>query len=186
MIDLRPACSGMVDVLAGITDDQLADPTPCANYTVGDIVDHVDQVSRGATALALLDADGVRDAGSSPIVVHLEPRWQDRVADHIRTVGEVWGDPAVWRRAEGVPGSGLSSEVWGKITLTEFVVHAWDIARATGQSFALPEPTLIACLDHVETFVPNAPVPGLWGPPREVGSDASLLDRIVAVTGRIP
>jgi hypothetical protein len=51
--------------------------------------------------------------------------------------------------------------MWGKITLTELVVHGWDIATATGQPFDLPEHTLQACFQHVATFVPNAPVPGL-------------------------
>jgi uncharacterized protein (TIGR03086 family) len=175
----------MVDVLAGIADDQLGEPTPCAEYTVGDVVDHVDQVCRGATALALQHLDGVQDAGAGLDVVHLESGWHARVRDHVCSVGEAWNDPAVWKRAEGVPGSGLSAEVWGKITLTELVVHAWDIARATGQTFALPELTLIACLDHVKMFIPNAPVPGLWGPPQEAGPDATIIDRIVAITGRV-
>ena len=55
------------------------------------------------------------------------------------------------------------SDLWGKITLTELVVHGWDIATATGQPFDLPERTLQACFQHVATFVPNAPVLGLWG-----------------------
>ena len=59
-------------------------------------------------------------------------------------------------------------------------------AKATGQSLDLPEHTLQACLDHVAKFVPNAPVPALWGPPVEVAPGAALLDRIVAITGRAP
>jgi hypothetical protein len=31
--------------------------------------------------------------------------------------------------------------MWGKIALTELVVHGWDIAKATGQPFDLPEGT---------------------------------------------
>lgn len=52
MIDLKPACRRMIDVLAGVTDDQLTSSSPCREYTVGDLIDHVDQVSRGSTALA--------------------------------------------------------------------------------------------------------------------------------------
>jgi len=82
--------------------------------------------------------------------------------------------------------SELSNELWGRITLTELVVHGWDIAVATGQPFDLPGETLRACLEHVAEFVPNAPVPGLWGPAVGVPVDATLLDRIVAATGRTP
>jgi uncharacterized protein (TIGR03086 family) len=80
----------------------------------------------------------------------------------------------------------VSNETWGKITLTELVVHGWDIAKATGQPFDLPEPTLRACLDRVAIFVPNATIPTLWGPPVDVATAVPLLVRIVAITGRIP
>ncbi len=67
------------------------------------------------------------------------------------------------------------------------VVHGWDLARATGRPFGLDdEQALRACLEHVAEFVPNAPVPQLWGPPAVVADDAPLIDRIVAITGRTP
>lgn len=175
----------MIAVLAGVTDSQLTSPSPCAEYTVGDLIDHVDQVCRGATALARRAAE-LPGTGIGPDAVHLGPGWRDSVARHVRELGEAWDDPAAWQGSGSVPGSELSDEMWGKIALTELVVHGWDIARATGQPFGLPEHTLQACLDHVAAFVPNAPVPALWGPPAGVAPDAALLDRIVAITGRTP
>ena len=186
MIDLKPACHRMIGVLAGVTDDQLTSSSPCTQYTVGDLIDHVDQVSQGATALARRTV--LPDAGAAPDAAHLDPRWRDSVARHVRELGEAWDDPAAWQGSGSgsVPGPDLSNETWGKITLTELVVHGWDIASATGQPFGLPEHTLQACLDHVAEFVPNAPVPALWGPPVDVAPGAALLNRIVAITGRAP
>jgi uncharacterized protein (TIGR03086 family) len=184
VIDLKPACHQMIEVLAGVTDVQLASSSPCTDYTVGDLIDHVDRVSQGATALARRVS--LPDAGTGPDAAHRDLRWRACVARRVREVGEAWDDPAAWQGGGNVPGSDLSNEMWGKITLTELVVHGWDIAKATGQPFDLPEDTLQACLDHVAKFVPNAPVPALWGPPVEVAPDAALLDRIVAITGRAP
>ena len=186
MIDLKPACTGMIDLLAGVTDEQLDGPTPCTEYTVGDLVDHVGQVCRGAAALARRDDDGVSRAGAGPVAAHLEPGWREAVSEQVRSVGEAWDDPAAWAGTGAVPGSDLSNETWGKIALTELVVHGWDLARATGQPFDLPDQTLRACLEHVAAFVPDAPVPALWGPPVAVTPDAPLVDRIVAITGRTP
>jgi uncharacterized protein (TIGR03086 family) len=186
VIDPKPACQGMIHVLAGVTDAQLTSSSPCTEYTVGDLIHHIEQVSRGSTALALQDTDELRGVATGPEAVHLGPDWRDGVAQHVRTLGKVWHDPAAWHGSGNVPGSDLSNEMWGKITLTELVVHAWDIAKATGQPFDLPEHTLRACLDHVSDFVPNAPVPALWGPPVDVASDATLIDRIVATTGHRP
>jgi len=184
VIDLKPACHRMIEVLAGVTDDQLTSSSPCTEYTIGDLIDHVDQVSRGATALAHHTA--LPGTGTGPDAAHLNPGWQDSVARHLRELGEAWDDPAAWQGSANVPGSDLSNEMWGKITLTELVVHGWDIAKATGQPLDLPEHTLQACLDHVAKFVPNAPIPALWGPPVDVAPNATLLNRIVALTGRAP
>ncbi len=186
MIDLKPACQGLIRVLGGVGDDQLDAPTVCDDYSVGDLVDHVDLVARGSTALTRRDTEAMAAAAIAPTAAHLGPDWRDRVSEDLQVLGRAWDDPEAWRGAGDVPGSDLSNETWAKIALTEVVVHGWDLARATGQAFELPEPTLQACLDHVAEFVPNAPVPSIWGPPVEVAVDAPLLDRIVAITGRTP
>ena len=186
MIDLKPACEAMIEVLHGVGDDKFDNASPCSDYTVGDLINHVDQVARGASALAARDEDEMQRAATVVDAGTLDRDAVGTVVEHVRAVGLAWDDPAVWQGEAGVPGSDLSNETWGKIALTELVVHGWDIARATGQPFDLPEHTLQACFDHVVDFIPNAPVPGLWGPPVAVASDARLLDRIVAINGRTP
>jgi uncharacterized protein (TIGR03086 family) len=184
VFDLKPACRGAAELIGRIADGELDAPTPCPDYTVGELIDHIDHVTRGATALALDDGDTLANADPEP--VHLEPDWRDRVGEHLQALGAAWEDPDAWEGRGEVPGSDLSNETWAKIALTELVVHGWDLARATRRPFILPETTLRTCLDHVAAFVPNAPVPGLWGAPVAVGPDAPLLDRIVAITGRTP
>jgi len=186
VIDLNPACERMIVVLAGVTDSQLTNSSSCALWTVGDLIDHVDQLSLVFSALAIHDIVGLQGVASDPDAAHLDPNWQDGISQHLRTLGESWNDPAAWKGSGNVPGSDLSNETWGKITLTELVVHGWDIARATGQHFDLPESTLRACFEHVAEFVPNAPVPALWGPSVDIASDEVLMDQIVAITGRRP
>jgi uncharacterized protein (TIGR03086 family) len=181
VIDLNPVCEAMIEVLAGVADDHLTSPSPCTDFTVGDLVDHVDLVAQGATALAL-GSSQLPNTGCS----HLEPDWRDTVTKHVWALGKAWDGPAVWEGRGNVPGSDLPNSTWGKIALTELVVHGWDIAAATGQPFDLPEHTLEACFEHVAAFVPNAPLPDLWGPPVEVPPDAALLVRILAITGRAP
>lgn len=188
MIDLKPACLRMIDVLAGVADDQLRSLTPCTEYTVGDLIDHVDGAAAGFTALAYTAVGDQRgtDVGRTPAAANLGDGWRKYVAEHVRELGAAWDAPAAWQGSTSAAGVKLTNELWGKIALTEMVVHGWDIAKATGQPFELPEDTLRACLDHVAEFVPNAPVDGLWGPPVQVPTDAPLLNRVVATTGRTP
>ncbi|WP_084432747.1 TIGR03086 family metal-binding protein [Kibdelosporangium aridum] len=168
MIDFKPACHHMADLLARVTDDQLTHPTPCSEYTVADLIAHVDEAAVGFAAMA-----GITDPGPS-------------VAEHVLALGKAWDEPSAWEGISAAAGVELPHEVWGRIAFTEIVVHAWDLAKATGQPFDLPEHTLRACYDHVAEFVPKAPVPGLWGPSVDVAPDAPLTDRIVAITGRMP
>ncbi|RSM67788.1 TIGR03086 family protein [Kibdelosporangium aridum] len=168
MIDLKPACDRMVELLARVTDDQLNLPTPCSEYSVADLIAHVDEATVGFTAMAGKSPDG-----------------QD-VAQHVLALGKAWDEPSAWQGSTTAAGVELPNERWGKIALTEIVVHGWDLAKVLGQSFELPEETLRACYDHVAEFVPKAPLPELWGPRVDVAADAPLLDRIVAITGRDP
>jgi uncharacterized protein (TIGR03086 family) len=179
VIDLEPASRRMIELLAGVTDDQLADRTPCAAFTVGDLIDHVDGASQQFTALA-------SHRPTEPAGDRFGPGWRGHVDGHLQALAVAWDDPAVWRGSTAVAGVELPNERWGRIALTELVVHGWDLARGTGQPFDLPDDTLQACLDHVAEFVPMAPFPDLWGPPVGVAADASVLDQIVAITGRTP
>ncbi|NGO09483.1 TIGR03086 family protein [Streptomyces sp. HC44] len=187
MIDLKPACRQMIDLLAGVGDEQLTSPTPCTEYTVRDLIDHVDDVSRAFVAVARKDAgeDADPDPGAEA-AAGLGDDWRERVAKNVRALGDAWDDPTSWQGSTDGAGVNLPNDTWGKVALTEIVVHGWDIARATGQPFGLPDDTLRACFDHVAVFVPNAPVEGLWGPAVEVPAEAPILDRIVAITGRHP
>lgn len=170
MIDLKPACRQMIGLLAGVRDDQLDSPTPCADYTVGALIAHIDEVAQGFAAVA----------GSA---VRTDP---DTKAGHVQALGEAWDDPAAWEGSTDAGSVELSNELWGKIALTEMVVHGWDLAQATAQPFEPAEDTLRACFEHVREFVPNAPLPELWGKAVDTPPDAPLLDQIVAITGRCP
>ncbi|RCG24844.1 TIGR03086 family protein [Streptomyces diacarni] len=188
MIDLKPACRRMTDVLAGVDDAQLNDPTPCTEYTVHGLIDHIDEAAGGLAALARGGAEAARGGlgAAQPDGGHFGDARRQRVAEKVRALGEAWDDPAAWSGATDALGVELANELWGRIALTEMVVHGWDLAKATGQPYDLPRETLQACFEHVRSFVPRAPVEGLWGPSVEAPAHAPLLDRLVAVTGRRP
>jgi uncharacterized protein (TIGR03086 family) len=168
-------------LVGAVRDDQLGAATPCSEYHLGAVIGHVDEVSQGFAQLARKQVDP--DAPPAP--TRFDGGWRRRVAAHARQLAAAWDDPAAWEGSTDV-GVALPNQTWGKVALTELVVHGWDIARAAGLPLELPDVTLRACLAHVTVFVPAAPVPQLWGPRQPVADDAPLIDRIVAVTGRAP
>jgi hypothetical protein len=100
--------------------------------------------------------------------------------------GRPGGDPAVWAGESDQGGLKLPNETWGRIALTEVVVHGWDLAKATGLPYELPAETVRACYEHVAGFLAQPPVPELWAAPIEVPAEAPLMDRLVGITGRQP
>ncbi|MEV8378128.1 TIGR03086 family metal-binding protein [Kribbella sp. NPDC056861] len=178
MIDLRPACRQLAELVAGISDDQLDRSTPCPEYSVRGLLAHVDEGARGFAQAAGAEADQTAlDFGDG---------WQQLLGRRLELLGKAWSDPAAWVGESDLAGLGLSNEEWGKIALTEVVVHGWDLSRATGLPFELPDETVRACFEHVSGFLSEPPVPELWGPPVEVPAEAPLMDRLVGIAGRKP
>ena len=85
-----------------------------------------------------------------------------------------------------VGGVDLPGEIAGSVALTEVVIHGWDVARATGQSFECDPATAEPLLAHVSQVAAEGPVEGLFGPAVAIGDDAPALDRAIALSGRDP
>jgi uncharacterized protein (TIGR03086 family) len=124
------------------------------------------------------------DTTTAPL--DLQSEWRDALAGRLERLGEAWADPEAWEGSTDLAGLDLTNAEWGRIALTEVVVHGWDLARATGQKLELPDETVRVCYEHVVVFLKEPPVPELWGTPVDVPDDASMLDRVVGITGRSP
>jgi uncharacterized protein (TIGR03086 family) len=87
-----------------------------------------------------------------------------------------------------VGGVDLPGEIAGAVALDEVIVHGWDIAVASGQSFEWDPELAEAALGFVATTAANNPdgTPGLFGPPVSVPPGASVLDRLLGLSGRNP
>lgn len=186
MLDLTTVTDRAADLVESIPEEALGDPTPCPDYTVGDLAEHV-----GGLALAFAWAarkehlDAMREPPRPGDATLLVDGWRARIADDLRRLGQAWSDPDAWSGMTRVGGVDLPGEVAGLVALDEVVVHGWDLARATGQPYEVGEDALRANLAFVSTF--DASNRGAaFGPPVPVADDAPLLDRVVAGTGRDP
>ena len=65
-------------------------------------------------------------------------------------------------------------------------MHAWDLARATGQPVALDEDECAALLEGMLPLDDLLRSSGQYGPRVPVPDDASAVDRLVGFIGRDP
>ena len=85
-------------------------------------------------------------------------------------------------------GLDMPGAVTGLVANNEVVLHAWDLAVATGQPYAVAPENLQASWQMVDG-TPDAPAEereGLFGPRLPIADDAPLLDRTLAYAGRDP
>jgi uncharacterized protein (TIGR03086 family) len=190
MLDLSPAAQELIRVVAGVEDDQLADPTPCEHTSVAGLLDHI-------TGLALAFTWAARkhrpaDAGDGTPradAAKLDPEWRSVLPPRLRELADAWRDPSAWEGEAMAGGVTLPGAVLGVVALDELVMHGWDLSRATGQSYHCDPVSAEAVL----AFTTDAAQPdnaamreGLFGPVVEVTDDAPAFERALGLAGRDP
>ncbi|SFP00769.1 MULTISPECIES: TIGR03086 family metal-binding protein [Actinomadura] len=196
MPDLAPATRRMAALLAGVRDFQLDQPTPCADTSLGALIDHVNGLTlaftwaakkdypEGGTQPPSTDRPGIDD--EAPL---LPPDWRTRMPEQLDALADAWRDPAAWEGMTHAGGIDLPGADAGNVAMNELVVHGWDIARASGQPYEVSAEEIESCLAFVAPSVEQSGgkgVPGLFGPAVDVPEDAPALDRLIAMTGRDP
>jgi uncharacterized protein (TIGR03086 family) len=183
---LESAAERAVPVVRGIADGRLADPTPCAEYDVRALTDHLFHVVVQFQELA---AKRAADFSAVPHYTEGEGQgegdWRARFADETATLVKAWAEPGA---EEGTTGAmGLPARTVGQMVLGDLTVHAWDLARATGQEFT-PDPVVVGELEGwLGEMAPMARKAGVFGEPFPLPAEgASQFDRILALTGRDP
>lgn len=193
MLDLDPAAGEVIRLLAGVRDDQLAGPTPCADTPVAALLDHLLGLSLAFTWAARKTAapedGGGASAPGGATAEHLDPDWRAVLPRRLGALVEAWRDPAAWEGTTEAGGVTMPAEEMGAVALDELVLHGWDLARATDQPFTCdPASTAVVLAFTTEAAQPEnaAGRDGLFGPVVPVPPDAPAFDRALGFAGRDP
>ncbi|MEU3610731.1 TIGR03086 family metal-binding protein [Streptomyces sp. NPDC006872] len=171
-----------VPVVRGIADATLAAPTPCAEYDVKALVNHVFQVLVQFQRLAAKEAS---DFGEAPDRVGEESDWRAGLLAEADRLVAAWSVPGA---EEGTTGAmDMPARLVGSMALLDLTVHLWDLARATGQEYRAADDAVVAELaGAVAQLEPTARKMGVFGEPVAVAEGASEFERLLARTGRDP
>lgn len=158
-------------------------PSPCEGWAARDVLAHVIDTER----------DFLRDhghplpdgapAGSSGSAVDQEP--SQRWLAHAAAVDALLADDLIAdERFDGFFGPTTIGDTWARFYCFDLLVHRWDIGTSQGLRVDLSDEELAAIDDAVDGFGEHAYMPGIFGPPVEVGTDASRQVQVLARTGR--
>ena len=178
------AAAPTVEVVRGIAPDQLDAPTPCTEFDVRALINHLlfwgpSLVGAARKEGVAPPAEGEQDLAGSDWAARLEAQTDEIVAS--------WSDPGAW---EGMTRMGsptqMPAPMIGGMVLGELVVHGWDLARATGQHPHWRDEVLAFTYDTVHMTAEQGRQMGVYGPEVPVRATAPALDRILGLTGRDP
>ena len=180
-IDFGPTTHTLARLVQGVRDDQLDDPTPCPDWSVGDLLGHIAGLTVEFTSSAAKEPTPAR-AGAG-----LTGDWRRRVSEDLAALAHAWRDPAAYEGDTHAGPVTLPGRDAGMVALNEVTVHAWDLARATGQPYEADPSAVAGATAFVNSFdAPANADGGLFGPPVEVPDDAGDLERLLGLTGRDP
>lgn len=161
-------------VVHGISQEDLAKQTPCREYDVASLTDHLLNsitVLGGMAGAEFGDRDR-DDSVERQVILAARPAldaWHRRGLDGTVPFGKGEAPAAV-------PVGILS---------IEFLVHAWDYAAATGRTVPAPDSLSEYVLNLAEQIItPEGRKQAGFDDPIEIAEDAAPLQRLVAFTGR--
>jgi uncharacterized protein (TIGR03086 family) len=186
---VRDAAELATGVLTELRSDQLTAPTPCTEYDVRALLDHLAWAAvlsqRAATKTPL-----ERDWSSLTPAPFLDglpvEQWAAAIPAELDAAADAWADPAAWEGDTLVGTTTMPASVVGPMMLAEFVLHSWDLARATGLPYEVPVALGEATLTAVEPLAQMGRDGGWYGPEIAVPSGASAFERALGLAGRDP
>ncbi len=174
-------------LIAAVGDDQWPNPTPCPEWDVRALVNHLvfgnrmfAAILRSEPASELENLRRTRDIdqlGDNPVEAYREVGAALRAA---------FSQPGVLERVFQAPIGPAPGVVLLHLRITELLVHGWDLAHATGQPARLPDDVAEEELAFASgQRAPNVPRTGHpFGPVQPVAEDAPAVDQLAAYLGR--
>jgi uncharacterized protein (TIGR03086 family) len=171
-------------LVQGLRDDQLGEQTPCADWKVRDLLNHI---TGGATMFAeSVEKGSVSDERLGEIVGgdNLGDDYKGAFHTASRRALDVFGEPGALEKMVRLPFGEMPAGVALRIAVFDLATHACDLARTTGQP--VPDDDLIETALAVgrEMVGPDLRQPGVFDEEQPVADDAPAADRLLAFAGR--
>lgn len=183
---MTEAAAVTVDLARGVKPDQFDATTPCSEYNVRALANHLSWValiSAHAARKLPHPTDGSHDRDAD----HTDGDWATRFAKQVDDLLAAWAGSGAW---QGVTTLGspreFPAEMAGAITLCDLVLHGWDLARATGQPFHCSVDVAEATYQVVAGMAEQGRTMGAFGAEVPVPASAPALDRALGISGRDP
>lgn len=190
VVDLKPAAHRLGELVGSVPDEALGNSTPCTEYTVGDLLDHIHGITYAFGGAAEKATGETSTMGPQGNAANLPDDWRTVIPQKLTELAGKWDKPQAWEGETSVGGQGMPAEAIGVITFGELSVHAWDLSQATGIPFD-PDPAGVEAFYELTSGFLGGPdgdqMRGTaFGPAVPVAENAPIFERALGVLGRDP
>jgi uncharacterized protein (TIGR03086 family) len=151
--------------------DDYTRPTPCGDWTVYELIDHVFEVQRRVPAAL---GQPPRHEMSTP------EAWQQLCRDVSRTIA---AEDTLSRNVETGLGPMTASDML-YIATADCLTHTWDLARAFQLHEQLPTAAVRVAFDFMQPLDELLRGPNMLGPKLETPENATLQTQFLCFAGR--
>lgn len=158
-------------------------PTPCADWTLDDLLTHMNA--------SLLTLDQAAQIGG---IALFDPPHSSRGRLGVRDQVQLLSTRACalldsWTGGEApelfrVGGSELQAGLLASAGALEITVHGWDVSQACGDNHPVPRALAEDLLSYAPLLVSEADRPHRFGPPLPTGAESTADVELLALVGR--
>lgn len=165
-----------------VKDDQWTDATPCTDWNVHDLVNHI--VNEAYWVPPLLAGKTIAEVGDlfDGDLLGTEPQetWSKASDQELQAVKALGGlDQKVHVSWGAIPAGEYLTQV-----LMDHLIHAWDLARAIGTDKKLDDELVEYCYDVAKPMEEMLRGSGVYGSNVSVPDDADTQTKLLALVGR--
>jgi uncharacterized protein (TIGR03086 family) len=174
LLDLYDRASAWAAQHAEAAADRLDAPTPCEDWNVRTLVDHMLDTQRYFLAQASGE-DAAPPSPNPPAMISADGPAADVERVRQRML-RAYGQPGVMEKTGPALG----------IAFADVLLHGWDLARATGQDATMPDGLAAAAYEMIHGRFTDEQRVGVFKPEIPVAAGAAPQEKLLAYTGRRP
>ena len=165
-------------MIEGVQEPQWSAPTPCAEWSVRDLVSHLVGMNLVFAALLMEEAPPERSRdrlGNDPAGVYRSSS---------SALVAAFENPGILERQFNGPLGSATGRDRLQIRLYDLLAHGWDLGQATGQSVRFPNEMVEQALEFAQVQLSGQLRAGRFDPVTIISESSPAIDRLVAFLGR--
>jgi uncharacterized protein (TIGR03086 family) len=165
--------------------EQWHDGTPCSEWDVRTLVHHLLYEQRWVPLLFEgLTIEQVGDRFEGDLMSDDTSTWPGLLASSIEEAHAAVAQPGTLDRTVHLSFGDVSGQEYAMQLTADLAIHAWDLARATGQEDALDPGAVALLLPWTEANADFLAASGMFGSRIDTGPDAPDDVRLLGLLGR--